>query len=67
MCVALVHYLHPEVGTVKNISPGVQNTTLTVDDGLVKVEAIQIESHRRNTQSSEPDANNRPCCEEEVQ
>ena len=28
VCVALVHYLHPEVGTVEDISPGVKNTSL---------------------------------------
>ena len=28
VCVALVHYLHPETSTVKNISPGVDNLSL---------------------------------------
>ena len=67
MCVTLVHYLHPEVGTVKNISPGVEHTTLRVDDRLVEVETVEVECHGANTKSGEPDANNRPCCEEEVQ
>ena len=67
MSVALVHNFHTQTSAVENVCPGVEHTTLTIDDGLVEVEAVQVERHRGNTKSGEPDANNRPCCEEEVQ
>jgi hypothetical protein len=61
-----MHNFHTQVCSVKNVCPGVQHTTLTIKDGLVEVEAIQVEGHGANTKSSEPDANNGPCCQEEV-
>jgi len=61
MSVTLVHYFHTEVGTVDDISPSVDSATLRVDDGLVEVETVQVEGHRGNTQSGEPDTDNRPC------
>jgi hypothetical protein len=62
-----MHHLHPQTSTIKNISPGINYTVLTINDTLIKVEAIQIEGHRRNTKSSEPDAYNGPSSKEEVQ
>ena len=41
--VALVHHFHAEAGTVQHISPGVQDAALTIKDGLVEVEAVQVE------------------------
>jgi len=67
MSISFVHYFHPKTSTVKNISPGVQDMTLVVHDGLVEVETVQVECHGANTKCSEPDADDRPCCEEEVQ
>jgi hypothetical protein len=67
MSIALVHYLHPQSSAIKNISPSVDYLTLTINDTLIKVEAIQIEGHRRNTKSGEPDAHNWPASKEEVQ
>ena len=45
MSVALVHDFHAEVGAVQHISPGVQDTALTIKDGLVEVETVQVEGH----------------------
>ena len=58
--------------TMKNLRPayserhpGVQNTTLTIDDGLVEVETVQslsvevLRLYRGNTKSGEPDTDNR--------
>jgi len=47
--VALVHYFHAQVGAVQYICPRTNHTTLGVDDGLVEVEAVQVERHRRDT------------------
>ena len=43
MSVALVHHFHAKAGTVQHISPGVQDAALTIKDGLVEVEAVQVE------------------------
>merc|ERR1712100_44250 len=64
--IALVHHFHAEVGAVQNISPGVQNTALSIKDGLVEVEAVQVEGHGADAQGGEPDADNRPSNQEEV-
>merc|ERR1711991_1009151 len=64
--IALVHHFHAEVGTVQHISPGVQDAALTIKDGLVEVETVQVESHGADAQGSEPDADNGPGSQEEV-
>merc|ERR1711943_161800 len=64
--VALVHHFHAEAGTVQHISPCVQDAALTIKDGLVEVETVQVESHGADAQGSEPDANDRPGSQEEV-
>ena len=35
-----MHYLHSKSGSVKNIGPGVEDATLTINDGLVKIETV---------------------------
>ena len=67
MSVTLVHNFHTQTSAVENICPGIEHTTLTIKDGLVEVETVQVECHRANTKCGEPDANNRPCSKEEVQ
>ena len=67
MGVPLVHYLHPETSTVQNVSPGVEHTVLAVHDGLVEVEAVQVEGHCAYAEGSKPNADDRPRCEEEVE
>ena len=67
MSVTLVHDFHTQSSAVENVCPGVEHTTLTIDDGLVEVETVQVERHCGNTKCGEPDTDNRPCCEEEVQ
>merc|ERR1711943_70258 len=64
--VALVHHFHAEAGTVQHISPGRKHPSLTIKDGLVEVETVQVESHGADAQGSEPDANDRPGSQEEV-
>jgi len=67
VCVSLVHYFHTKTSTVQYVCPGVQHTTLTIKDGLVEVETVQVECHRGDAKGGEPDADNRPCSKEEVQ
>ena len=67
MSVTLVHNFHTQTSAVENVCPGVEHTTLTIDDGLVEIETVQVERHRGDTQSGEPDADNRPSSKEEVQ
>ena len=67
MSITLVHDFHAQTSTVENVCPGVQDTTLTINDGLVEVETVQVECHSANTKSSEPDTNHRPRSQEKVQ
>ena len=67
MSITLVHYFHTKSSAVENVCPGIQNSSLSIKNGLVEVETVQVECHGGHTQSGEPDANNWPCCEEEVQ
>lgn len=62
MSIALVHYFHTQVGSVDDISPGVDDPTLGINYRLVKVEAVQVESHGADTESGEPDTDDWPCC-----
>ena len=59
MSITLVHDFHAEVGAVQHISPGVQNFALTIKDGLVEVETVQVEGHGADAHGREPDANDR--------
>ena len=67
MSITLVHHFHTQVGPVDHISPGANHPTLRVEDRLVEVETVQVERHRADAQGREPDANHRPCTQEEVQ
>ncbi len=67
MSITLVHHFHTQVGPVEDVSPGRNNPTLRVHNRLVEVEPVQVERHRADAQCREPDANHRPCTQEEVQ
>ena len=67
MSVTLVHDFHTQTSTVQNICPSRDDFVLTINDRLVEVETVQVERHRGDTKCGEPDTNNRPCCQEEVQ
>ena len=45
MGITLMHYLHAKSSTVEDVSPGVDDSSLGLDDGLVEVEAVQVEGH----------------------
>ena len=66
MSITFMHHFHPKASAVKHIGPGVQDFALTIHDGLVEVEAVQVESHGGYTKGSEPDTDDRPGCQEEV-
>jgi len=65
--VALVHDLHSESCSVEDVCPGVDDVAVRRLDGLVEVEAIQVESHCGYAKGGEPDAYDRPGSKEEVQ
>ena len=66
MCIPLVHDFHSESSSVEDVSPGVDDFVLSIDDGLVKVEAVEVESHGRHAEGGKPDADDGPSSEEEV-
>ena len=67
MSITLVHDFHTQTCTVQNVCPSVEDVSLVILDGLIEVESVKVECHGANTKSSEPDADNRPRSEEEVQ
>ena len=62
-----MHQLKAEVRTIEDIRPSVHNPALRINHGLVEVEPIQVERHRADAQGGKPDADDRPCAQEEVQ
>ena len=65
--ITLVHNFHTQTSAVEYVCPGVQNTTLTINNGLIEVEAVEVERHGGDAEGGKPDAHDWPCCEEEVQ
>ena len=47
MCISLVHNFKAKVGSIKDVSPGIHNVTLSLN-GLVEIKAIQVERHGAN-------------------
>ncbi len=66
MCISFVHDFHSESGTVKHVCPGIEHSSLSVNDGLVEVEAIEVESHGRDAEGGKPDSHHWPRSEEEM-
>ena len=66
MCVTLMHNLHTQTSAVEDIRPGVHHMTLTLNNGLIEVESVEVERHSGDAEGGKPDAHNRPCCQEEV-
>ena len=56
MSVALVHHFHTQTSTVENVCPGVQNTTLTINNGLIEVESVEVECHGADAEGGKPDS-----------
>ena len=67
VCVPFVHDFHTESGTVKDVGPGVEHVFLVVLNGLVEVEAVEVESHGRDAEGGKPDSHHWPRSEEEMQ
>ena len=62
-----MHHLESKVSAVQDISPRIDYPAVRLHHRLVEVEAIQVESHSRHAQGREPDTDNWPQREEEVQ
>ena len=56
VCISFMHHFHPQIGTIQDVLPAIDDMTLCVQHTLVEVEAIQVKGHRANTQGSEPNA-----------
>ena len=67
MSIPFMHYLKPEVSTVQNVCPGVDDTTFTFNNGLIEVEAVEVERHGADAEGGKPDTHDRPGSQEEVQ
>ncbi len=56
-----MHHFKAQVGAVEYVSPGANYLTLRIQDGLVEVEAVEVECHGADAHRREPDANHWPC------
>ena len=65
--IPLVHHFHAQVRPVDHIRPGANYPTLRVDDALVEVKPVQVERHRADAQGGEPNPDDGPCTQQEVQ
>ena len=65
--VALVHHFHTQTSAVEYVCPGVQNTTLTINNGLIEVEPVEVECHGADAEGGKPDSHDWPRSEEEMQ
>jgi len=67
VCITFVHHFHPDTSAVEHICPGADNATLRIKDRLVEVKTIEVEGHGAHAHCGEPDSDDRPCTQEEVQ
>ena len=65
--IALVHHFHAQASTVQDVSPGWDDSVLTVNQRLVEVETVQVEGHCGNAESGKPNTHDGPSCEKEVE
>ena len=65
--VAFMHDFHTQTSSVENVSPGVHHMPFATSDGLVEVEAVEVERHGGDAEGGKPNPHDGPCCEEEVQ
>ena len=65
--ITLVHNFHTQTSTVENVCPGVQNTTLTINNGLIEVESVEVECHGADAEGGKLDSHDWPRSEEEMQ
>ena len=62
-----MHYLKTKVGTIQDICPGVDNSTLTFNNGLIEVESVEVKCHGADAEGGKPDSHDWPRSEEEMQ
>ena len=67
MSVSFVHHFHSETSSVQDVCPGVHHTTFTLNNGLIEVKPVEVESHGADAEGGKPDSHDRPGGEEEVE
>ena len=67
MSITLVHDFHTQSSAVEYVCPGVQNTTLTINNGSIEVKSVEVECHGADAEGGKPDSHDWPGSEEEVQ
>ena len=67
MSVPFMHNLYSEVCTIEDIAPGIDDSRFRVNDRLVKVKTIKVESHCGYTERCKPNANHGPSSKKEMQ
>ena len=67
MGITLMHYFHSKTSTVQNVSPSVNDVSVTTNYRLVKIETVEVESHCGYTEGGKPNANHGPSSKEEME
>ena len=60
MGITLMHYFHAKTSTIKDVGPGLYNMTLTLNNGLIEVKSVEVESHGADAERGKPDSQDRP-------
>jgi len=64
--ITLVHYFHAQTSTVEDVGPSRDDAVLTVDQRLIEIKPVEVESHRAHSEGGEPDPHNWPSSKKEV-
>ena len=67
VCVSFVHDFHSKTLTVQNVSPRINDVTITANHRLVKIETVEVESHCGYTEGGKPNANHGPSSKKEME
>ena len=62
-----MHYFHAKIGTVKDVTPGINYLSIPGKYWLVKIETIEVESHCGYTEAGKPNANHGPASKKEME
>ena len=66
MSVTFVLNFDTEVSTVQDVSPSINYLTISSENGLIKIQTVEVECHSIHTKASEPNTHHREGSKEEM-
>ena len=67
MGVPFMHHFHTKTLAVQDVSPSVDDVSVTAHNRLVKIETVEVESHCGYTEGGKPNANHGPSSKKEME